>query len=91
MPDHPCREADCVGLASRKGGQCAPHAQGYRRRPKHGADLRCANCRHLIARESWYRVVDGALHCLRDCTPHPKVQAARDLAARQAAPAKAAR
>lgn len=83
MSVHPCREPECVGVASVAGGQCVPHAAGYRKRPKRGPDLRCGQCRRLIQPESWYRLIDGEQRHLGDCKPHPDVVAARETKARQ--------
>lgn len=82
---HPCREPDCVGMAAKKDGQCTPHAQGFRRRPKYGPDLRCAQCRKLILPEHWYRLLDREIRHLADCKPHPDVVAAREAEAKRSA------
>lgn len=85
MSDHPCREPECVGLAETAGGQCKSHALGFRRRPLHGPEVRCATCKKIIGPQWWYRLEDGAIRHLADCKPHRDVLKARETAARQKA------
>lgn len=69
MASFPCREEGCVGVTETEHGQCSPHAQGFRKMPKHGLAVRCSTCRRVLVREAWYRLVDGKPHHLRDCKP----------------------
>jgi hypothetical protein len=57
-----------VGLAQIDGGQCSPHAQGFRRHPLHGAGtLRCRHCHQFIVKGAWYRMTERGPRHLRDC------------------------
>lgn len=68
----PCVIPGCAAMAETKGGECAAHRAGYRLH-NDWRDLRCGQCRRLIASGQWYRRVGEAIHHVAPCKVHPEV------------------